>query len=85
MGQVLIRNLDDALLTEYRQAAKQHGRSLEAELRDGLARARPAAVKPDRDALIAMSRALRAKNGAFASDVEGKALIREDRDGFRDA
>lgn len=58
MGQVLIRNLDDAILTDYRRAAKDHGRSLEAKLRDAL---------------------------ALASDVEGMMLIREDRDGLRDA
>lgn len=41
MAQALIRNLDDDLLDAYRQAAKRNGRSLEAELRDGLAKSRP--------------------------------------------
>lgn len=41
MGQVLIRNLDDAMVEEYRQAAKTNGRSLEAELREALKRSRP--------------------------------------------
>lgn len=41
MGQVLIRNLDDALIADFRRVAKANGRSLEAELREALAQARP--------------------------------------------
>ena len=39
MGQVLIRNLDDALIADFRRVAKANGRSLEAELREALAQA----------------------------------------------
>jgi antitoxin FitA len=39
MGQVLIRNIDDAVLTALRERAAARGLSLEAELRDVLARA----------------------------------------------
>jgi antitoxin FitA len=39
MGQVLIRNVDDAVLTALRERAAARGLSLEAELRDVLARA----------------------------------------------
>jgi hypothetical protein len=39
MGQVLIRNVDDAVLTALRTRAATRGISLEAELRDVLARA----------------------------------------------
>ena len=39
MGQVLIRNLDDGVIAAYRSAAVANRRSLEAELRDALARA----------------------------------------------
>lgn len=42
MAQALIRNLDDDLLDDYRRAAKLNRRSLEGELREGLARSRPA-------------------------------------------
>ena len=39
MGQVLIRNVDDTVLAALRERAAVHGVSLEAELRDVLARA----------------------------------------------
>jgi antitoxin FitA len=45
MGQALIRNLDDDLLADYREAAKANQRSLEAELRDALRRARPLSAR----------------------------------------
>ena len=41
MGQVLIRNLDDAVVEDFRREAKANGRSLEAELREALTRSRP--------------------------------------------
>jgi plasmid stability protein len=41
MGQVLIRNLDDEMVEEFRLSAKANGRSLEAELREALKRSRP--------------------------------------------
>ncbi len=41
MGQVLIRNLDDELLADWREIAAANGRSLEAELREALRKARP--------------------------------------------
>lgn len=46
MGRVLIRNLDDAVIEDYRTAARHGGRSLEAELRDALRRARPVVDSP---------------------------------------
>ncbi|MEY4270875.1 MAG: hypothetical protein RLZZ58_2091, partial [Pseudomonadota bacterium] len=39
MAQALIRNIDDALLADYREAAARNQRSLEAELREALKRA----------------------------------------------
>lgn len=41
MPDALLRNLDDDLLADYRAEAKANGRSLQAELRDGLSRGRP--------------------------------------------
>lgn len=41
MAQALIRNIEDELLDQYRKVAKANRRSLEAELRDALRRARP--------------------------------------------
>lgn len=87
MGQVLIRNLDDGLIDEFRQAAKANGRSLEAELRDALARARQEArVRPYRskEELVELSRRLREESAIpGAPQTPGWQLIREDRDGFR--
>lgn len=79
MGQVLIRNLDDAILTDYRRAAKTNGRSLEAELREALAQARP---KPrlSKDELIALSRQLRAMTPASAAAIDSTPYIRQMRD-----
>lgn len=79
MGQVLIRNLDDALLTEYREAAKAKGRSLEAELRDALASARPrAALTGER--FVSFSKDLRAMAPQSAKGVDSTEPIRADRD-----
>ena len=39
MGQVLIRNVDDAVIAALRARAASRGLSLEAELRDALKRA----------------------------------------------
>lgn len=78
MGQVLIRNLDDALLTDYRRAAETHGRSLEAELREVLAQARPRA-RMSKDELIALSRRLRAMTPATAVAIDSTDIIRQMR------
>ena len=80
MGQVLIRNLDDAIIAAYRQAASSNGRSLEAELREGLTRGRPAAHK-DPEALGRLSRELRAMTPPEGPDTsDSTLLIRWDRD-----
>lgn len=57
MGQALIRNVEDELLEDYRVAAKRNQRSLEAELREALMRARPLGSK-DRRELVENIRAL---------------------------
>lgn len=81
MGQVLIRNLDDAVINAYRTAAIANQRSLEAELRDGLGRGQP---REDRAALLAISQRLRAKSRNPPDAPEGWELIRADRDGDRE-
>ena len=78
MGQVLIRNLEDALIADYRVAAARAGRSLEAELRDALARARPD-IRPSASELKALSAELRAMTPAVAQ-TDSTTLIRHDRD-----
>ena len=78
MAQALIRNLDDDLLADYRQAAEANKRSLEAELREGLRRARP--LSPDRlQALLAELAEIRAMTPGVMQ-TPSEVLVREDRD-----
>jgi plasmid stability protein len=82
MGQVLIRNLDDELLADWREIAAANGRSLEAELREVLRRAKP--IPPSRIAEVqaefAAIRAMTPKPITVPSEV----LIRRYRDGDED-
>jgi plasmid stability protein len=83
MAQVLIRNLDDHLVDAYREAAKRDGRSLEAQLREALRVMQP--MTPNR---IAQLRAEADRIRAMTPNVPqtpSEQLIREDRDGDRDA
>lgn len=82
MGQVLIRNLDDDVIAEYKRAAADHGRSLEAELREALRSASPRRQR-DRDDLVALSQRLRESSISPPGAKEGWILVREDRDGYR--
>ena len=82
MGQALIRNLDDDLLHDYREAAKANQRSLEAELREALKRVRPITAKRSKE-LLALSRKIRAMTPTDVRQTPSEVLVREDRDGFR--
>jgi plasmid stability protein len=82
MGQALIRKLDDALLADYRDAAVRNQRSLEAELRDALARARPITPKR-RDELLERLAKIRAMTPKGVKQTPAEVLVREDRDGNR--
>jgi antitoxin FitA len=84
MGQALIRNLDDALLDDYREAAERNARSLEAELREALRVARPISRKR-REELLEISRRIRAMTPKGVKQTPSEVLVREDRDGYRDA
>lgn len=80
MAQALIRNLDDATLEAFRAAAREKGRSLEAELRDLIEKNKPHAKK-DSARLLQLSAELQAMtppDGPDASD--STLLIRWDRD-----
>jgi plasmid stability protein len=75
MGQVLIRNVDDAVIAALRARAASRGLSLEAELRDALTRA---AAHP-RAAIAAELAAVRAMTpGGKRRPAED--LVREGRD-----
>lgn len=83
MGQALIRNLDDELLAEYREAAARNQRSLEAELRDALKRAKP--ITPKRkEELLDIASKIRAMTPKGVTQTPSEQLVREDRDGYRD-
>jgi antitoxin FitA len=77
MGQVLIRDLDDAVIASYRARAKAKGHALETELREVLTEH----LKRDRAALIAEIQRLHATQPKLPADFPSVVdLIREDRD-----
>lgn len=83
MAQVLIRNLDDEIVAAYRESAERNCRSLEAELRDLLTR-----MRPRTSVEVSAMRARMAEIRAMTPNVPqtpAETLVREDRDGFRDA
>ena len=80
MAQALIRKLNDDTLAAYRAAAREKGRSLEAELRDVLEGQRPG-YRKDSAELLRLSDELLAMtlpDGPDGSD--STLLIRWDRD-----
>lgn len=79
VGQALIRNLDDELLADYREIAAANGRSLEAELRDALRRAKPVPPSKIQQVLDEAAR-IRAMTPKIAQ-IPSEVLIRELRDG----
>jgi antitoxin FitA len=76
MRQVLIRNLDDAIVEEFRLEAKANGRSLEAELREALKRSRPNRANARRK--LAMQ--VRTQLPQLVPGPEGTEIIRWYRD-----
>jgi plasmid stability protein len=75
MAQVIIRNLDDAVLERHRERARERGHSLEQELRELLTRAAPLSVEEK----LAVSDRIRAMTPP-GSRPKGEDLIRKDRD-----
>jgi len=75
MAQVLIRNIDDAVLEILRSRAKARGIALEAELRDVLTRA---AGRPRAD-LVAEFKAVQAMTPKGPRRL-AEDLVRESRD-----
>ena len=75
MAQVLIRDLDDAVVSRLKLRAKKRGRSLEAELRKTLEQS----VQPDP---VRSDAALRAIRSLFADRQfdDSTLLIRADRE-----
>lgn len=59
MGQMLIRNLDDAVIADLKRRAEAHRTSAEEEARRTLT----ASVRIDRDAVIALANEIAEGNG----------------------
>lgn len=78
----MIRNLDDELLADYREAAKANQRSLESELRDALRRARPLSPRK-RNVVLARLAQIREASAGFPQ-TPSEVLLRELRDGEDD-
>jgi plasmid stability protein len=82
MAQALIRNIDDDLYADYREAAKRNGRSLEAELREALRVARPITAMR-REAAIRRAAEIRAMTPPGVRQTPSEQLVRDDREGRR--
>ena len=79
MGQVIVRNLDDAVIETHRRRAKARGVSLEQELRDVLAQA----ARPSREERLRRIQEIPAMTPELPPGEERtppEVLIREDRD-----
>lgn len=83
MGQIVIRNLDDDLIADYREAAERNHRSLEAEMRETLRMLRPVSEKR-REELVELSRRARAMTPLGVYQTPSEQLVREIRDGNYD-
>jgi antitoxin FitA len=79
MGQVIVRQLDDAVIEEHRRRAKARGVSLEQQLRDVLTDA----ARARREELVRRADEIRAMTPTPPPGVRyptAEELIREDRD-----
>lgn len=74
MGQILVRNLDDDVITRLKEKAQRDGTSLEQTARQILT----GAAKPSRADIIKAARQIRERIGHVPGD--STELIREDRD-----
>jgi plasmid stability protein len=77
MAEVRVRNLDDWVVGWFRSQAKQHGQSLEGELREALKELAMKRKREIADELRTNLKEMEAKYGTFSDSA---VLIREDRD-----
>ena len=75
MANILVRNLDDAVLKQLKSAAKAHGRSLQAEIHEVL---RTASARQLAETRRLSARWLKRLSGAAHAD--STIAIREDRE-----
>jgi plasmid stability protein len=76
MAQVLVRNLDDQVVTALRRKAELHGHSLEQELRLTLT----AAARLTPEERVALARRIRGLTPTAIEQSDSTELIRQDRD-----
>jgi plasmid stability protein len=76
MAQVLVRNLDEQVVTALRRKAELHGRSLEQELRVTLT----AAARLTGEERLALARRVRGLTPVTVQQTDSAELIRQDRD-----
>ncbi|SPE22344.1 Plasmid stability protein StbC (fragment) [Burkholderiales bacterium] len=76
MAQVLVRNLDEQVVTALRRKAELHGHSLEQELRVALT----AAARLTNEERLALVRRVRGLTPGNVKQTDSADLIRQDRD-----
>jgi antitoxin FitA len=76
VAQVIVRNLDDRVVSRLKQRAKLQGHSLEQELREILGRA----ARPTKEERLALSRRARAMTPPDVPQADSVELLRQDRD-----
>jgi antitoxin FitA len=76
LGNLSVRNLEDALVVSLKRRAARHGRSAEAEVREILRHALAQEAEPGFDDLAAELRALTAGR----THTPAETLLRESRD-----
>ena len=77
MGQVVIRNIDDAVLRRHRTRARRKGIPLERQLREVLAES---AARDDREEFIRKLDAFRRRFAKRKQKTDSTQLVREARD-----
>jgi antitoxin FitA len=77
MATVTIRNLDDTTVDRLKTKAREHNRSLEAEIRLLLTEA---AARPSRRSFLDLSDRIAAMTPKNIAQTDSVDLIREDRD-----
>ena len=76
MAQVLVRNLDEQVVTALRRKAELHGHSLEQELRVALT----VAARLTNEERLALVRRVRSLTPVNVEQTDSADLIRQDRD-----
>lgn len=77
MAEVRVRNLGDEVVGEFKERAKRHGRSLEAELRELLT---SEALRPRRELIEDLERFSETLRGKYGLLPDSAPIIREERE-----